>query len=73
MGLSFRQTGRLNVPNFLNEITKGDRIVLESMGKIVDLGKRPSPSLVFAQIDQLLPTVWLGIYMGVDEFVPLIS
>jgi hypothetical protein len=62
-----------NVPNFLHEIAKGDRRVLESMGKIVDLRKRPSLGLVFAMIDQLLPPVWLGIYMGVDEFVPLIS
>jgi hypothetical protein len=29
-----------NVPNLLHEITKGDRRVLESMSKVVDLHKR---------------------------------
>jgi len=33
----------LDVPNFLHEITKGDRRVLESMGKIVVLCKRTCP------------------------------
>ena len=42
---------RLNVPNFLHEIAKSDRRVLESMSKVVDLRNRPSPSLVFALID----------------------
>jgi hypothetical protein len=41
----------LDVPNFLHEITKGDRIVLESMSKVVDLRDRPSPSLVSALLD----------------------
>ena len=42
---------QLDVPNFLREIPKGDRIVLESMSKVVDLRDRPSPSFVFAVID----------------------
>jgi hypothetical protein len=42
---------RLDVPNFLHEIAKSDRRVLESMSKVVDLRNRPSPSLVFALID----------------------
>ena len=51
MGQSFRQTGRLDFPDFLHEIAKGDRSVLESMSKVVDLRDRPSPSHVFALID----------------------
>jgi hypothetical protein len=47
----------LDVPNFLHEITKSDRIVLESMSKVVDLRDPPSPSLVSALIDQLLPPI----------------
>src|ERR1700733_536672 len=63
----------LGVPNFLHEITKTDGRVLESMSKVIDLRNGPSPSLVFPQVDQLLRAICLGVYVGVDEFVPLVD
>jgi hypothetical protein len=39
MGPSFLQTGRNDFPDFLHEIAKGDRRVLESMRKVIDFRK----------------------------------
>jgi hypothetical protein len=51
MGAIVPSDRRLDFPDFLHEIAKGDRRVLESMSKVVGLHNRPSSSLVFALID----------------------
>src|ERR1700730_15383918 len=64
-----RKASSLKVPNFLHEIAKNDRGVLKSMRKVIDLRDGPRPSLASSLIDQLLPTIWLGIDMCVNKLI----